>query len=82
MSMWRVGRHFFGGDSYILLYSYTKPGSRSEEHIIYFWLGNDSSADEKGAAALLTVKLDGTCLSAFSLPTILFVSTPGLMCVT
>ena len=51
--------HFYGGDSYILLYTYTKPGSRSEEHIIYFWLGNDSTADEKGAAALLTVQLDG-----------------------
>jgi hypothetical protein len=50
---------FFGGDSYILLYSYTKANSRSEEHIIYFWLGNDSSADEKGTAALLTVELDG-----------------------
>ncbi len=60
-----ASRHFFGGDSYILLYSYTKAGSRSEEHIIYFWLGNDSTADEKGAAALLTVQLDGECLSVF-----------------
>lgn len=31
---------------------------RSEEHIIYFWLGNDSTPDERGAAALLTVALD------------------------
>lgn len=47
---------FYGGDSYILLYSYKK--GRSDEYIIYFWLGNDSTADEKGAAALLTVQLD------------------------
>jgi advillin len=47
---------FFVGDSYILLYSYKK--GRSDEYIIYFWLGNESSPDEKGAAALLTVQLD------------------------
>ena len=50
--------HFFGGDSYILLYSYTPANRNAEEHIIYFWLGNDSTADEKGAAALLAVELD------------------------
>jgi hypothetical protein len=47
---------FYGGDSYILLYSYKK--GRSDEYIIYFWLGNESTADERGAAALLTVQLD------------------------
>jgi len=42
---------FYGGDSYILLYTYkigTKPA-----WIIYFWQGKDSSADEKGASALI-----------------------------
>jgi len=48
--------HFHGGDSYILLYTYLR--GRSEEHVIYFWLGGDSTPDEKGAAALLTVALD------------------------
>jgi hypothetical protein len=47
---------FYGGDSYILLYSYKK--GRSDEYVIYFWLGNESTADERGAAALLTVQLD------------------------
>lgn len=47
---------FYGGDSYIILYTYMQ-GTR-EEYIIYFWLGNDSSKDEQGAAALLTVALD------------------------
>lgn len=47
---------FFGGDSYILLYTYMK--GRSEEYIIYFWQGRDSSNDEKGASALLAKDLD------------------------
>jgi len=42
---------FFGGDSYVLLYTYQKAGK--EEYIIYFWQGRDSSIDEKGASALL-----------------------------
>lgn len=47
---------FHGGDSYILLYTYQK--NRRDEYIIYFWLGKDSTADEKGSAALLSVELD------------------------
>jgi hypothetical protein len=31
---------------------------KQEQHIIYFWLGADSTSDEKGAAALLTIELD------------------------
>jgi len=46
---------FFGGDSYIVLYSYVKNGK--EANILYFWLGDQSSADEKGSAALLTKAL-------------------------
>jgi hypothetical protein len=48
---------FFQGDSYIVLYTYIN-ASRKEKHIIYFWQGYDSSADEKGASALLTVAMD------------------------
>jgi len=47
---------FYGGDSYIILYTYMK-GS-SEEYIIYFWQGRESSQDEKGASALLATELD------------------------
>jgi len=47
---------FHGGDSYIVLYTYTV--ARVEHQIIYFWLGRSSSADEKGAAALLAKELD------------------------
>lgn len=47
---------FFGGDSYVLLYTYEKKGV--EEYIIYFWQGLDSSVDEKGASALLAKELD------------------------
>ena len=47
---------FFGGDSYVILYTYQKDGT--EEYIIYFWQGRDSSQDEKGASALLTKELD------------------------
>lgn len=55
---WPKSRYgiFFQGDSYVLLYTYGKPGH--ESYIIYFWLGLDSTADEQGAAALLATKLD------------------------
>ena len=43
---------FFGGDSYVLLYSYEKNGK--PQNILYFWQGRTSSSDEKGASALLT----------------------------
>ncbi|GMH50465.1 hypothetical protein TrRE_jg10313 [Triparma retinervis] len=47
---------FFGGDSYVILYTYQKNGV--EEYIIYFWQGRESSQDEKGASALLAKELD------------------------
>ncbi|XP_060723273.1 scinderin like b [Tachysurus vachellii] len=47
---------FYGGDCYIILYSY-KQGSR-EQHIIYTWQGLKCTQDELAASAFLTVQLD------------------------
>jgi len=46
----------YGGDSYILKYTYLKSGK--ENYILYFWQGSQSSKDEKAASALFTVKMD------------------------
>ncbi len=47
---------FYGGDSYIILYTYLV--NKIENYIIYFWLGSSSTTDEKGAAAILAMELD------------------------
>ncbi|XP_078344525.1 advillin-like [Oculina patagonica] len=47
---------FYSGDCYVILYTYLK--NNRERHIIYFWLGNDSTADEQGAAAAGAIALD------------------------
>ncbi|MGH0155872.1 UNVERIFIED_CONTAM: hypothetical protein FKN15_049432 [Acipenser sinensis] len=47
---------FFGGDCYLILYSY-KTGGR-EQHLIYTWQGLKCTKDELTASAFLTVKLD------------------------
>lgn len=48
--------HFYGGDCYLILYSY-KPGG-GEKHIIYTWQGLKCTQDELAASAYLTVRLD------------------------
>ncbi|XP_059482948.1 gelsolin, cytoplasmic isoform X2 [Neocloeon triangulifer] len=47
---------FFGGDSYVIKYTYLK--GNKENCVIYFWQGKDSSQDEKAASALHAVRLD------------------------
>ncbi|XP_066547840.1 gelsolin [Amia ocellicauda] len=47
---------FYGGDCYLILYSYKTSGR--EKHIIYTWQGQKSTQDELAASAFLTVKLD------------------------
>lgn len=42
---------FFSGDSYIVLHQY-KDGAGKLRYVIYFWIGDESSIDEKGTAAL------------------------------
>ncbi|XP_022914908.1 gelsolin, cytoplasmic [Onthophagus taurus] len=47
---------FFTGDSYIVLFTKEKNGVFSWD--VHFWLGKETSQDESGAAAILTVQLD------------------------
>ncbi|KAG8003263.1 Gelsolin [Nibea albiflora] len=47
---------FFGGDCYLVLYSYNDGGR--EKHIIYTWQGQKCTKDELTASAFLTVTLD------------------------
>lgn len=58
MAVWPKEKygHFYGGDSYILLYTYLR--NSKECRIIYFWQGHKSSQDEKAASAIHTVALD------------------------
>uniref|UniRef100_A0A7N8Y665 Scinderin like b n=1 Tax=Mastacembelus armatus TaxID=205130 RepID=A0A7N8Y665_9TELE len=48
--------HFYGGDCYLILYSYGHGGP--EKHIIYTWQGLKCTQDELTASAFLTVQLD------------------------
>ncbi|XP_065051473.1 villin-1-like isoform X2 [Rhopilema esculentum] len=47
---------FFGGDSYVILYTYKK--NSKENYVVYYWLGHSSTQDEQGAAALHAVGID------------------------
>src|SRR3989338_5620135 len=50
---------FYDGDSYIILNTY-KPDPKQDtlKWNIHFWLGKDTSIDERGVAAYKTVELD------------------------
>ncbi|XP_042353278.1 scinderin like b isoform X2 [Plectropomus leopardus] len=48
--------HFYGGDCYLILYSYRLGGR--EQHIIYTWQGLKCTQDELATSAFLTVQLD------------------------
>ncbi|XP_060949936.1 villin-1 [Limanda limanda] len=46
--------NFFEGDCYIILYTSANKGSAD----IHYWIGNSSSQDEQGAAAIFVTQLD------------------------
>ncbi|KAG1662657.1 Villin-1 [Nymphon striatum] len=47
---------FYSGDCYVIVYAYHS--ASTDHYLIYYWLGNKSTADEKGTAALKTIELD------------------------
>jgi len=50
---------FYQGDSFIVLHTYKKdPNAAKLDYDVHFWLGKDSSQDERGVAAYKTVELD------------------------
>lgn len=57
---WPVDKkgEFFTGDSYIVLKTWQEQDAEDLKHDIYFWIGEDSTADEWGTAAYKTVELD------------------------
>ena len=48
---------FFGGDSFVVLYTYNNKRGR-ESYIIYFWQGLETSTDEKGLSAIFANEMD------------------------
>lgn len=55
---WKDIGVFYQGDSYIVLNAVKVGNSQRVERDIYFWLGKDSTQDERGTAAIKTVELD------------------------
>eukprot|EP00184_Porphyridium_aerugineum_P008162 CAMPEP_0184692982 /NCGR_PEP_ID=MMETSP0313-20130426/1298_1 /TAXON_ID=2792 /ORGANISM="Porphyridium aerugineum, Strain SAG 1380-2" /LENGTH=342 /DNA_ID=CAMNT_0027150919 /DNA_START=143 /DNA_END=1171 /DNA_ORIENTATION=+ len=49
---------FHSGDSYIVLHTYQKPGEAKYRWDLFYWQGEESTNDEKGASAYYTVNLD------------------------
>ncbi|XP_062124110.1 gelsolin isoform X1 [Drosophila sulfurigaster albostrigata] len=49
---------FFTGDSFIILNTIENQKDKKLTWDIHFWLGSETSTDEAGAAAILTVQLD------------------------
>ncbi|KAG2389458.1 hypothetical protein C9374_014018 [Naegleria lovaniensis] len=66
--MWRVSDfqkipyahigHFFSGDAFILLYTYTKVEGGKPFHKLFFWQGRDIKKKDKGTSAYKTVEVN------------------------
>ncbi|RWS11482.1 villin-1-like protein, partial [Dinothrombium tinctorium] len=52
---------FFSGDCYLIVYKYFI--NNRENAIIYYWIGNSSTPDEKGTVALKAIEIDNTQLN-------------------
>uniref|UniRef100_A0A8C7CW86 Villin-like n=1 Tax=Oncorhynchus kisutch TaxID=8019 RepID=A0A8C7CW86_ONCKI len=55
--------NFFEGDCYVVLYTHSSPDNTGENGSsnsmdVHYWIGNSSSQDEQGAAAILVTQLD------------------------
>eukprot|EP01094_Clydonella_sp_ATCC50884_P024887 TRINITY_DN6370_c0_g2_i4.p1 TRINITY_DN6370_c0_g2~~TRINITY_DN6370_c0_g2_i4.p1 ORF type:complete len:1509 (-),score=458.21 TRINITY_DN6370_c0_g2_i4:8-4405(-) len=48
---------FFSGDSYVILYKYRVELKGKDQHLVYFWQGSESTRNEKGTSAYMTVDL-------------------------
>ena len=46
---------FFSGDCYLVLHAMAPPRT---EKFVYYWLGKDSTQDERGTLALKAIELD------------------------
>jgi len=49
---------FYAGDSYIVLDTYVEDGGDERKYNVHFWLGEHTTQDEAGSAAIKTVELD------------------------
>jgi hypothetical protein len=70
VKMWRVNKfkreeypeqlhgHFYSGDAFLVLFTWTEKSKPAAQHVLYFWQGRDASGTSKGASALLSVNLD------------------------
>lgn len=49
---------FYSGDSYIVLRTYTLKKDKELHHDIFYWIGKESTTDERGVAAYKAFELD------------------------
>jgi len=55
---WDTPDTFLDGDSFIVLHTFKDKNTEALRYNVHFWLGDESSIDERGVAAYKTVELD------------------------